>query len=232
MIEIKDIKMKYGSEDILKGIDYVFQDGLIYGLIGKNGAGKTTLLKIIIRLINENEGNIFIDGRCIDNVDYLKIPAIFISDAPIFYNDLTVKEQLLLVCSAQNTPRKEALYKIDSLLEELKLTKYKDYFPLKLSKGTLQRFNVALGVLRNESIILMDEPFNALDPVQVSVLEKLIKKLKINGKTLLVSSHDIDSLNSICDIYLILKDGKLLEYRPDQLTKESIAQIIGDSYGD
>ncbi|MGF7400470.1 ABC transporter ATP-binding protein [Thermoanaerobacterium thermosaccharolyticum] len=232
MIEIKNISMSYGVDYILKDLTYKFKTGLVYGLIGKNGAGKTTLLKIIMRLIRENQGSVFIDGKCVDNVDFLKVPAIFIGDSPIFYSDLTVREQLLLVCNSQRIEKKEAISRIDILLDELKLTKYKNNFPNTLSKGTLQRLNIALGMIRNESIILMDEPFNALDPVQVSAVETLVLKSKEKGKTLLISSHDIDSLRSICDVYLILRNGQLLEYMPNELTKENIAQIIGDSYGD
>lgn len=232
MIEIKNISMSYGTDDILKKLNYKFQTGLVYGLIGKNGAGKTTLLKIIMRLIRENEGSVLIDGKCVDKVDFLEIPAIFIMDSPIFYSDLTVREQLLLVCKSQGIQKKEAFSRINILLDELRLLNYKNNFPNILSKGTLQRLNIALGMVRNESTILMDEPFNALDPVQVSSVENLILKSKKEGKTLLISSHDIDSLSSICDVYLILKNGQLLEYMPDMLTKENIVQIIGNSYGD
>lgn len=232
MIEITNIEMSYGSDWILRDVSYQFQDGLVYGLIGKNGAGKTTLLKVIMRQITENCGHVYIDGKCIDQVDYLKVPAIFINDSPIFYNDLTVKEHLLLIGSAQGMGKKEAFQRIDLLLESLKLMQYKNHFPSSLSKGTLQRLNIALGMVRKESMILMDEPFSALDPVQVSVVENLILKSKEEGKTLIISSHDLDSLKSVCDRYLILKDGQLLEFLPSELTKEIIAQMIGDSYGD
>ena len=232
MIEINNINMSYGSDVVLKNLNYKFETGLVYGLIGKNGAGKTTLLKIIMRLIRENQGSVYVDGKCVDLVDFLDVPAAFVADSPIFYSDLTVREQLLLVCHSQGIGKKEALERIDALLEELKLLKYKNHFPATLSKGTLQRLNIALGMVRNESVILMDEPFNSLDPVQVSVVENLVIKLHEQGKTLLISSHDIDSLKSICDVYLILRNGQLLEFMPNQLTKENIAQIIGDSYGD
>lgn len=90
-------------------------------------------------------------------------------------------------------------------------------FPNKLSKGTLQRMNIAIGIIRNENYILMDEPFNALDPVQVDAVENLIITEREKNKVLIISSHDIESLNRICDIYLILKDGKLLEFTPNEI---------------
>lgn len=132
--------MAYDDEEILKGITYNFKDGLIYGLIGKNGAGKTTLLKTMCRLIQENTGKIFIDDECVDNIDYLSLPISFINDEGIFYNNLTVNEHLLLICSTKGIKKSLAFSKIEKLMDMLKLTKYKNYFPEMLSKGTLQRF--------------------------------------------------------------------------------------------
>ena len=121
---------------------------------------------------------------------------------------------------------------IDNLLLSLKLEKYKNHFPNTLSKGTLQRMSIALSLIRDEKYILMDEPFNGLDPVQVTTVENIIISEKKKGKTIIVSSHDIDSLNNICDIYIILKDGKLIEYLPNEISKENISELISDSYGD
>ncbi|MHC1683860.1 MAG: ABC transporter ATP-binding protein [Clostridiaceae bacterium] len=232
MLEIRNISMTYGSQQILNNLSYEFKKGKVYGLIGKNGAGKTTLLKSIMRLIRENQGSVLLEKKSLDKVDFLKIPISFISDSPVFYSDLTVKEHLLLICSTRKIPRKEAFQRIESLLDSLKLVQYKDHFPSALSRGTLQRLNIAIGMIRDESIILMDEPFITLDPVQVSTVENLVLKSKEEGTTFLISSHDIDSLASICDVYLILRNGQLLEYMPNELSKENIAQIIGDSYGD
>ena len=157
---------------------------------------------------------------------------IYISDSPMFYSDLTVREHLLLICSVKGFSKIESMEKITFLINLLKLEKYENMFPSALSKGTQQRLNIAIGLIRDEPIILMDEPFITLDPVQVNLVENLILELKGTGKTFIISSHDIDSLESICDKYLILKDGKLLEYDPHQINKQDISKIICDSYGE
>lgn len=211
MLEIKDIEMNYGNDTILDNISYKFNKGTIYGLIGKNGAGKTTLLKIISRLIRSNGGSIILSGtESIDKVDYLSLPLSFIGDSPIFYPDLTVKEHLFMICKTKGFKNEAAIEKITYLIDLLKLNKYENMFPSSLSKGTLQRLNIAIGLIRDEDIVLMDEPFITLDPVQVSMVENLILNIKEQGKLFLISSHDIDSLEEICDIYLILKDGSFL----------------------
>ncbi|MBW9153241.1 hypothetical protein KTC97_16255 [Clostridium estertheticum] len=122
--------------------------------------------------------------------------------------------------------------KIQFLLNILRLERYKDAFSNTLSKGTLQRMSIAIGIIRDENYLLMDEHFNGLDPVQVESVENLIISEKEKNKTIIVSSHDIGSLNRICDVYLILKDGILLEYYPNDLTEKNIIKMIGGSYGD
>ena len=232
MIKIDNLRVKYGLDIILNNISFSFNNQKIYGLIGKNGAGKTTLLKSICRLLDNNTGDIYINDNIINNIDYLQLPITYIGDSPVYFRDMTVIEHMLLICKIKNYDNDKANKIIDNLLLSLKLEKYKNHFPNTLSKGTLQRMSIALSLIRDEKYILMDEPFNGLDPVQVTTVENIIISEKKKGKTIIVSSHDIDSLKNICDIYIILKDGKLIEYLPNEISKENISELISDSYGD
>jgi ABC-type multidrug transport system ATPase subunit len=232
LLEVRDILKDYGGRVVLDKISFEFYLGKSYGLVGKNGAGKTTFLKILMRLIRDHQGDIFLHNNSLTPLDYLKIPMAFISDMPSLYSDLTVKEHLLLICRSQKIAKIEALQRIDEIFEALKLEQYRNYFPDALSKGTLQRLNIAMGMVRDTSIFIMDEPFAALDPVQVLAVENLINLKKQNGNTFIISSHDLDSLVEVCDECLVLRDGKTLHYQISELTKEKITTIIGDSYGD
>lgn len=232
MIKLKNITTAYGKQIVIDDLSYTFNKGKVYGLIGKNGAGKTTLLKTMSRLISSNDGSIYIENDCIDEKDYFSVPISYVADTPSYFRDLTVKEHMLMICNSQKMSKSLAIENIKEVIKRLRLEQYEHCFPQTLSKGTLQKLNLALGLLRAEDIYLLDEPFSALDPVQVKAVEQMIISLKEKGKTQIVSSHDLDSLQSICDTYLILRNGKVLEYEPDKVNKEKIAEIIEESYGD
>lgn len=231
MLEIRDINLEYGDNVILNKINYKFEENVIYALIGRNGVGKTSLLKSISGLNHSYEGDVLFRNNSIKNQDYLKRDLIYISDSPVYYSDLTVLEHLLMVCKFQKYSKEVALTKTNDLLEKLKLEPYRHYLPATLSKGTLQRLNIAMSVIRDACIYLFDEPFTALDPLQVSIVEDLILELKEQKKLIIVSSHDIDSLNSISDKYLTLNNGSLVELKDKAIQKGEIIKLISESYG-
>lgn len=230
MIQLDSISKSYGDKKVLKGITFEFRAGNIYGLIGRNGAGKTTLLKILMRIIRDHEGNVIFNGDKINTVDTLNLPFVFIGDTPVLYQDLTAREQMLFICKLNKLSKKEAIKKIQHLAKQLKLEEYMDYYPRSVSRGTLQRINIAIGMLRESNVYFFDEPFITLDPVQVDTVEQMLLNHKSTTRIKIISSHDLDSLETICDKYLILKDGQLLEFEPGTLDRKQITKLIGDSY--
>ena len=144
MIQLDSISKSYGDKKVLNGITFEFKAGNIYGLIGRNGAGKTTLLKILMRIIRNHEGNILFNGNNINTMDTLDIPFVFIGDKPVLYQDLTAREQMLFICKLNKLSKKDAIKKIKYLAKQLKLEEYMDYYPRSVSRGTLQRINIAI----------------------------------------------------------------------------------------
>ena len=120
--------------------------------------------------------------------------------------------------------------KIKYLAKQLKLEEYMDYYPRSVSRGTLQRINIAIGMLRKSDVYFFDEPFITLDPVQVNIVEQMFLSYKSTTRIQIISSHDLASLETICDRYLILKDGQLLEFESGTLDRKQITKLIGDSY--
>ncbi|MFE4242011.1 ATP-binding cassette domain-containing protein [Peribacillus butanolivorans] len=232
MIILNSISKSYENKKILNEINFEFKKGNIYGLIGRNGAGKTTLLKIIMRIIKSHEGNVLFKGNDVNGVDTLDLPFVFIGDTPVLYQDLTAREQMLFICKISKLSKKDAIERINYLATELKLEEYLDYYPRSVSRGTLQRISIAIGMLRESNVYLFDEPFITLDPVQVDTVEKLFLNRKSENRVQIISSHDIDSLETICDKYLILKGGQLFEFDSGSLDRKQITKLIGDSYDD
>ncbi|PEB54323.1 hypothetical protein CON65_03725 [Bacillus pseudomycoides] len=230
MIQLDSISKSYGDKKVLNGITFEFRPGNIYGLIGRNGAGKTTLLKILMRIIRNHEGNVLFHGDNINIVDTLDLPFVFIGDTPVLYQDLTAREQMLFICKLNKLSKEDAIEKIQYLAKQLKLEEYMDYYPRSVSRGTLQRINIAIGMLRESNVFFFDEPFITLDPVQVDTVEQMFLNHKSTTRIQIISSHDLDSLETICDKYLILKDGQLLEFEPVTLDRKQITKLIGDSY--
>ncbi|KFZ43511.1 ABC transporter ATP-binding protein [Anoxybacillus flavithermus] len=230
MLRLEHITIKYNERVIFHDLSYSFQENKIYGLIGRNGAGKTTLLKTIARLKKEEHGDIFWGDVSIKNKDYFDLDATFISDDHSFFQDLTMYEQMLFLCKIKGLQKTKAQKKIEEIVDLFKLGDYIDYFPHALSRGTLQRFGIAFGYLRGSKLLLLDEPFITLDPIQVNTLEKLLISQKSPNRIIVVSSHDLDSLEAICDEYLIIKDKNVIRYLPNEIGRSTITQIIGDSY--
>lgn len=232
MLKVENLTVNYDEIKVLNNISYSFKLGNIYGLIGRNGAGKTTFLKTISRLNKNNTGEIYLGNKNLSKSDYLDLELSYVSDSPIYFNDMTVLEHMLLICKIKKYSSKKANTVSENLLEKLKLEQYRNSFPNKLSKGTLQRMSISLSLIRNEEVLLMDEPFNGLDPLQVNILEKTIVEERDKNKLIIISSHNLESLKEICNTYLILKDGCFIEISPENITKESISDIIEESYGE
>lgn len=227
MIQISHLTKKYSDMVIFSDLNYTFENSCIYGLVGRNGAGKTTLLNTLANYDKKYVGEIIIDGRMMNKVDFLDMPIAYAMDKPSFFNELTVHENLLLIASSKKIKKQEAFGKIDQLLGLLDLKKYENYSPLELSKGTIQRFNNACAIIQSEKITFFDEPFSGLDPVQIRLLENAIVEFhrQVPG-IYIISSHDIESLQNICDKCVLLHNGHLREINMEQVDREEITQIL------
>lgn len=229
MLRIEHITKSYGKTTVLDDISYRFEDTYVYGLVGRNGAGKTTFLNAISNFDRSYSGELYYGDRAMGNMEYLQMPVAYAMDSPSFFNELTVYENLLLIISARNLKKEEAIREIDKILDSLEIQKYRDYLPLELSKGTLQRLNNACAMIQKKEITLFDEPFSGLDPVQIRLLEHTIKEFHNSGKGLIIiSSHDIECLQNICDRCILLKNGTLIDIEMNLLSREKIASLLSE----
>lgn len=227
MIELKNISFAYQDVYILNDITLTLESNKIYGLIGKNGVGKTTLLKVLSRYINTNNGNIIIDSISINHTDFLDTNIAYVFDECICFNELTFVEHLILIAKSSGLSKESCMRFIHSFIMNLDLDKYKNNYPNTLSKGTLQRLNIGMGLIRHASYLLMDEPFNGLDPVQTTNCIALIKNYQKEVKnTIIISSHQLENLSTLCDDYLIMTSSGILKIQKDQINEKDIIEML------
>lgn len=211
-IELKNVLFKYGSDGFQVNIeDFKVESGSIACVIGPNGVGKTTLLHLLAGLYKPLQGEITIDGlNYSENAIEIYSKSYFTLDAPAFYSHLNARANLKLHCLYRQIPENriaEALAKVGLPDDKKKFKKF--------STGMKQRLNIAAALLFNPDLIVMDEPFNGLDPGAVMGLKSIFEELNTNyGTTIVVSTHLLKEAESFCTHYCIVKDGKIVENRP------------------
>lgn len=230
MLKLENLNIGYGSKSIISNINLVFETNKIYGLIGRNGAGKSTFLRTIARLQSELNGVISFNNIEVNNKDYFDLPLTFIGDEYAFFQDLTMYEQLIFLCKLNKMSKREAKEKISTIISRFHLEEYMNYYPHACSRGTIQRFGLICGYLRNSDILLLDEPFITLDPVQVNILENALLDYKDERKIMIISSHDLDSLERICDEFLIIHDQQITLFSKETMDLENITKLLSDAY--
>ena len=184
MIAVRDIKKSFMDQKVLKGVSFEVGEGCIYGLIGLNGAGKTTLMKIMTGLLSADDGEFEcqVDGTA--KVAYLP-------DLPDFYDYLTTDEYLDFLLAGKNAARRDELLSIVGLKSGLRIKT--------MSRGMRQRLGIAAVLVDDPDIILLDEPTSALDPSGRNDVKDILTKLKEQGKTIILSTHILADMDSICD---------------------------------
>mgnify|MGYP003293855480 CR=1 FL=1 len=156
-------------------------------MIGRNGIGKTTLMKCICGLCEADESEIYTENGNVSKLDYLTRNIYYISDEPVYYNDLTLYEHLWIVCKAEGYKKDIAAEKIQDLISKYKMSEYLHFYPPAMSKGTLQRMMLMIGFLKNTQNLLLDEPFNGLDEDTWLDVVRLIRVMAESRPVVLVT---------------------------------------------
>ena len=237
MIEFRNIKKSYRSNTILKNFNLKIDDGKLVVLIGASGCGKTTLLKMINRLIPITDGQIFINGKNIESMDPIKLRrgiGYVIQQTGLFPH-MTVKENIEIIPKLMKKLDSEIEKKTIDLLNMVGLEpkEYLNRYPAELSGGQQQRVGVARAFAADAEIILMDEPFSALDPItRTELQEQLFNIQKEYNKTIVFVTHDMDEAINIADMICILKDGKIVQYdTPENILKNPADEYVEEFVG-
>ncbi|MBC5996759.1 lantibiotic protection ABC transporter ATP-binding subunit [Romboutsia ilealis] len=203
IIETKNLNKKYKTQEVNKDISLLVQEKSIYGLLGPNGAGKSTLLKMLSGMINPTSGEILYKGKIWSRNDLLEIGALI--EEPPIYENLTARENLKVRTLLYDLPES----RIDEVLEMVQLTNTGKKKAGKFSMGMKQRLGIAIALLNNPKLLILDEPTNGLDPIGIGELRELIKLFPQKGITVILSSHILSEVEKIADHIGIIANGKL-----------------------
>ena len=206
MLELKNVTKYYGDFKAVDNLSFKVKDGEIFGLLGVNGAGKTTTFRMIINLLDKNEGTILLDGKPIDYSITDKIG--FLTEERSLLLKLTVLEQAIFYGTLKGLDKKRIEERLDVLLERFHISEYKNRKIKELSKGNQQKVQFITAILHEPKLLILDEPFSGLDPINVEEFMKMINELKNKGTSIIFSSHRMEHVELFCDELVILVHGK------------------------
>ena len=205
MLDVNHVVKKYGKNLACDDITFHLNPGDMTILLGPNGAGKSTIMKSIMGFL-KYQGTITVDGKVNKSVEAKKILG-FVPEMPSLYPNLTVSEHLEFIARAYKMT--DYKNRIDELLTRFELDDKRKKFGDELSKGMQQKLNLCIGLLPNPKVLLLDEPMIGLDPHAIKELKNVINEMRSEGKTLLISTHIIDSVDMLWDRTIIMQGGQV-----------------------
>jgi ABC-2 type transport system ATP-binding protein len=208
--EARNIEKYYANRAALNNVSIHVPKSSIYGLLGPNGAGKTTLIRIINRITAPDSGNLLIDGKPLANSDISRIG--YLPEERGLYKKMRVGEQALYLSQLKGLSKSEALKRLRYWFDKFDMATWWDRRIEELSKGMAQKVQFIIAILHDPEFIILDEPFSGFDPVNANMLKQEVLNLRNQGKTIILSTHDMSSVEELCDnISLLNKAETILE---------------------
>ena len=204
ILELKNVEKSFGEKKVLTGVSFKAEGGKAFGLLGRNGAGKTTSIRILMDVFPANSGEVLIDGQ---PIDYNKIGIGYLPEERGLYPKKIIIDQLTYFAELKGMSRKAAVKSVDYWLERLGMTECRNKKLETLSKGNQQKIQLITALAHNPDIIILDEPFSGLDPVNAMLLKDVVKEQIAKGKIVLFSSHQMSYIEEFCDSIAILNNG-------------------------
>jgi ABC-2 type transport system ATP-binding protein len=210
MLEIRQLNKTYGSHRALTDLDLVVPEAGIFGLLGPNGAGKTTLIRIINQIIEQDSGEVILDGQPLSGEGIRKIG--YLPEERGLYKKMGVWDQLIYFSRIKGLTASEAKQRVNYWLEKFEISSWKNKKIEDLSKGMAQKIQFIATVIHSPRVLILDEPFSGFDPVNAAMLKNEILELKNGGTTILLSTHRMESVELLCDqVAMIHKSKKILD---------------------
>ena len=237
MIEYKHVALRYTDKDILKDVNLRIEDGEFMVLVGPSGSGKSSMIKMINRLLEPADGNIYMDGKRIKDYDEreLRLSTGYVLQAIALFPNLTVAENIALIPEMKGWGKERVASKTVEFLEKVGLpaSDYADRKPHELSGGEQQRIGIVRAIIGEPKILLMDEPFSALDAISRKQLQALTKDLhKEFGMTTIFVTHDTDEALKLGDRIAVLQEGEIVQVAdPETILAQPANDFVADLFG-
>lgn len=241
MLEAKNVIKYYGDILAVSNLSFKIEKGEIFGLLGVNGAGKTTTFRMIMGLLDKNSGDITLDGKPIDYKVTDKIG--FLTEERSLLGKMTVLEQVIYYGILKGMKEEDVIKKLDYYLKKFNIVEYKNRKIKELSKGNQQKIQFITSIIHEPKLLMLDEPFSGLDPINIEMFKNEILELKKKGTIIIFSSHRMDHVEYFCDSLVVLVHGNTVlsgklsdikkEYRKKNIKikgnidKEKILKIKG-----
>lgn len=208
MLKVENITKYYNKNKAVDNLSFTVEKGEIFGLLGENGAGKTTTFRIILGLINASSGNVTLDGK---KIDYSLTDKIgYVTEERSLLTKMTVKDQILLYGVLKGMSEDNILKEMRKWLKKFQISDYEDRKIKELSKGNQQKIQFIAAVINKPKLLILDEPFSGLDPINVEMLKKAIIELQETGCSIIFSSHQMEQIEDFCEKLVILSHGKVV----------------------
>lgn len=208
MLKVENITKYYNKNKAVDNLSFTVEKGEIFGLLGENGAGKTTTFRIILGLINASSGKVTLDGK---KIDYSLTDKIgYVTEERSLLTKMTVKDQILLYGVLKGMSEDNILKEMRKWLRKFQISDYENRKIKELSKGNQQKIQFIAAVINKPKLLILDEPFSGLDPINVEMLKKAIIELQETGCSIIFSSHQMEQIEDFCEKLVILSHGKVV----------------------
>ncbi len=204
-LKVNSLVKSYGDKVVVDNLSFSIDKPGVFGLLGTNGAGKTTTIRMMLEMLKKDNGTVTWNGNTYNSKE---IPTGYLAEERGIYSKFTVLDQLIYFGELKGMTRKEALKSIDFWLERLEATEYKNKRAEQLSKGNQQKIQFIAALISNPQILILDEPLSGLDPINTDLFKEIIKEEVAKGKYIIMSSHQMSTIEEFCENLVILNKGK------------------------
>jgi ABC-2 type transport system ATP-binding protein len=209
-ITLQNVCKQFDSKVAVAGVSFEIQQGEVFGLLGPNGAGKTTVIRMILDILRPDSGTVLYDGHALTEADKDRIT--YLPEERGLYKKERVRDVLVYFAQLKGVSRPEARKCVEEYLEKLDMTEVMLKKVEELSKGNQQKIQIAATLVSNPEVIILDEPFAGLDPLNVRLTKTILADERKKGKTILLSTHQMNQVEELCNRLIMINQGKKVLY--------------------